>query len=798
MSAYFSPADSLPSSPPSPQMASYTSKYTMAQPHIVSEQSFPSSRKYQYIGGPMESLLSAIDIDNAAPIHLPSPSLMGEKGPILPPLSNYNLPPPSPPLSSSPPQEPARQLSSSYRSLTVSIPPNHTPMSISALLDSSSFASNAVAPSSPKQSTSMTATEYNIASILVSPPMSRPSFSQYQPGVVVGNQNAIFTPPSYDNGPSMPGNVDYIAKSSSHKRKWSDDQSFGGEEERTAKIRRSIRDQIAPMQPPSSPVGDLPSPQHSPRASPSVAAVTVPTMMTTITCLHAAVAQKSYGSEKRFLCPPPVVTVHGPGIGDRNYAEKPQVSMSVVCETGDRSLEQKSMLDENMKGNFKYLHVTGTAKAKQFHLKLKVFGKSSTPYATFDSAPISIISKPSKKTAKARNVSSCILSNSPVSLFNRINSQTVRTKYMGVESNQLCAKNSAWSPFTISIVSPGSPSSSDTSSSSSTSVPITYGTEIVLTDTETGISSEPLVIRKVEKGRVAQGACGPVSQMQKVALQRVSSAAGEPAMYMSAAGAFTEHQDVAGSNNANSFLGYQQSRVVHIQGKPATAAQSPDSDGSAESITSTASSDVVEEVGDYLCWTIVGIAKFQYTFFEALPTTPSSPSTSPSSPTLSSNLTPITPFPTVTSLGYKPSTHTLELMTLNFSIPADHQQHQQQQQPPMEVWLGQHGPLKYRVMRRSASASGPSALQTTTTPSQLKNHLPTNLETSLVIDLPNTQDVVVANHDMLMVNAHGGRTLELPILFVRHDGIVYHSGRCLVCFVEVNGDAGKWAVRNIA
>jgi hypothetical protein len=43
--------------------------------------------------------------------------------------------------------------------------------------------------------------------------------------------------------------------------------------------------------------------------------------------------------------------------------------MSVVCENGERSLEQKTLLDESMKGIFKYLHVSGTAKANCFELK---------------------------------------------------------------------------------------------------------------------------------------------------------------------------------------------------------------------------------------------------------------------------------------------------------------------------------------------------------------------------------------------------------------------------------------------
>ncbi len=182
--------------------------------------------------------------------------------------------------------------------------------------------------------------------------------------------------------------------------------------------------------------------------------------MTTVICLHAAVAQKSYGSEKRFLCPPPVVHIEGPLWHMRNQ----QLSMAVVSESGERSFEQKAPLDNNMTASFKFLHVTGTAKAKSFQLSLDIAepplaltpegGESSSGrvWAAFDSAPVTIISKPSKKTAKTRNISSCILAGGPVSLFNRINSQTVRTKYMTIDHTQLCASNVAWSAFNVNVV----------------------------------------------------------------------------------------------------------------------------------------------------------------------------------------------------------------------------------------------------------------------------------------------------------------------------------------------------------
>jgi recombining binding protein (suppressor of hairless) len=193
--------------------------------------------------------------------------------------------------------------------------------------------------------------------------------------------------------------------------------------------------------------------------------------MTTVVCLHAAVAQKSYSTEKRFLCPPPVIHVDGPAWQLRTQ----QFGMSVVSETGERSFEQKAKLDDNMNGSFKFLHVAGTGKAKSFYLSLDIAdppgasdeedgedekdeeddpSETAAPriWASFDSAPVTIISKPSKKTSKARNVTACILAGGPVSLFNRINSQTVRTKYMTIESSQLCASNTTWSAFNVNVV----------------------------------------------------------------------------------------------------------------------------------------------------------------------------------------------------------------------------------------------------------------------------------------------------------------------------------------------------------
>ncbi|KAF8949083.1 hypothetical protein BGZ47_011311 [Haplosporangium gracile] len=552
-----------------------------------------------------------------------------------------------------------------------------------------------------------------------------------------------------------------------NKRKWSNLSSANFEEERNAKIRRSIQAHVSGRPGSLSPkLSSMSSSANTDTQCGTVLSRQVfeskdPSMryqMTTISCLHASVAQKSYGSEKRFLCPPPIVNIQAPHDGSNSaLSSRPQVTMSVICETGDNNsaLGQRSTLEDDRTGTFRYLYVTGTAKAKSFQLKLQVYDRAClpngfvaaaagvdgeegvvnvadlpTPYAVFDSAPIAIISKPSKKTAKARNVSSCILAGSLVSLFNRINSQTVRTKYMSVQDGEFCAKNSTWSAFSITIVANGpcglgrigSPKSHHRQSPVQSSSPITYGAEIILTETKTGLQTDRLIVCKVENGRIQQNATGPICQMQKVALMSTErNEHGEP-VYLSA-----------------TLLNYQASTM--IGGNP----------------------DFLKPGGDdFLCWTIVGISKFEYTYFESLPAA-------------SENETPhpITPFPTLMKNPiYNAASHTLELVVSNFHAPTGAQQ---QDQAPMHVWLGSRGPLKTHIIRRTtlneSSVEGGSG----------GAHVD---QTTLLVDLPQGSQMGVSAEEKL---------ISLPLLFVRQtDGITYNS-RAKVVFTCPD-DSERWTV----
>ncbi|KAF9474088.1 hypothetical protein BDN70DRAFT_866678 [Pholiota conissans] len=556
-------------------------------------------------------------------------------------------------------------------------------------------------------------------------------------------------------GPSGP-----IAQPSSSKRKLEDTES----EDPHSKIRRIVRDHVS---------------QDPARVMP----------MTTVICLHAAVAQKSYGSEKRFLCPPPVVHIEGPVWHMRSQ----QLAMAVVSESGERSFEQKAPLDNNMTASFKFLHVTGTAKAKSFQLSLDIAEPpppslgpeggdppSGRVWASFDSAPVTIISKPSKKTAKTRNISSCILAGGPVSLFNRINSQTVRTKYMTIDHAQLCASNVAWSAFNVNVVrKPGVPGANSVGPQ-----PVTYGCEIVLSDTHSGISTSPLIIRKVDKGKVMLDEGGPVSQMQKIALQRVNPDGSRH--YLSAAGPIPGTPGVVAppapgmSTQAGTHPLLFQSPRVREEIKEGFRI-------------------VCDEVDDYLCWTIVGISKFQYTFFDAFGQNNNIPEQ------------PITPFPTLfTAPVYRPAQNTVELTVSNFF----YEHPTTRQQTALDVYLGNLGPLHLRVYQ--ANPPGPMTPlssylpggqtmggEAPGSPSSPSRYIPSPLHTIVIVEMPPLGDVIKALEDDALPtpNPANGTKSEsssssapppppmpaiagrsLPLLFIRaSDGVGYHSGRTIAC-----------------
>lgn len=239
-----------------------------------------------------------------------------------------------------------------------------------------------------------------------------------------------------------------------------------------------------------------------------------------ISCFHPVVAQKSYGEEKRFLCPPPIVAVStssSPSFSSPSFDPLSPSSFSAAVVTDDGPAagadQHQAVVDENGKACFKSLHVTSASRSKSFHLKIK-----ANDGATLTSRPIAIVSKPSKKTTKGGkggDASSSIPSGTLVSFYNRVNSQTVRTKFLGNEMGQLSARNSTWTPFTIDIVENGRIKVFDAPT------PILYGQEVILRDLESGFCSEVLLLQKADKSpNSSEGLEGsPVTHLQKITLQ---------------------------------------------------------------------------------------------------------------------------------------------------------------------------------------------------------------------------------------------------------------------------------------
>ncbi|KAG0362499.1 hypothetical protein BGZ54_008595 [Gamsiella multidivaricata] len=544
--------------------------------------------------------------------------------------------------------------------------------------------------------------------------------------------------------------------------------------------------------------------------------------MTTIRCWHGAIAQKSYGIEKRYLCPPPMVHVSAGVNAKQIRAENSHVTMSVIHEKvngphGENLMEQDCALDDGLKCSFRNLHVTGTGSdsSKRFKLGLQVYlnKHTSMPTAIMDSNPIPIISKPSKKTAKAGNASCFILNGMSVSLLNRINAQTVRTKYMAVDNNAVCAKIGSWSSFTIKMVKPppsppvktapasmgafrapshstkfvpirmkgelsganpaaqgqsagmasslsnqgrmesasglnqtvGSPSFQFRHQQQmqqepvyvfSNSEPVLYGSEIVLINDLTGIMTDRLIIRKVENGKVSRSGTGPVSQMQKIVLEhpdRVHPEDGR-AYYLSASSIGSPKIEgkipLQAAMDRSPLLEYRTSSkkasimdMTDANDEEEDELNEEDGEFNGQTRRSGRNQDSVA-VDDFVCWTIAGIAKFDYTYFGPIPASvdtdvdPSKVPTVLSCPHYNSQTNTMTmPVKNVfeklsaeeeARLTKQQDDHHERKLTLSeyvYKRCEDVRQPMRDEEGPIQLWLAQHGPIRMRRREDNESSN---------------------------------------------------------------------------------------------
>ncbi|KAI8078473.1 hypothetical protein BDF21DRAFT_420595 [Thamnidium elegans] len=317
-----------------------------------------------------------------------------------------------------------------------------------------------------------------------------------------------------------------------------------------------------------------------------------------ITILTSKVAQKSYGTEKRFLCPPPSTVLSGSSSWwARNLSDTKLNAPSLVVHISGEKTSQNGVIewyntttgslldtscavnsanngDTNLSGNCvsKHLHINDAdEKRKRVEVLVKINLGNGIHLGTFASKGIKVISKPSKKRQSVKNMELCIHHGTTISLFNRIRSQTVSTKYLGVSTAEdknngggtcFVARTGSWDPFVIWIVDtsrspdtpplntrnhhpdnphfPAPPAIALHTATGQQPIALHYNQAVVLQCVSTGLVSPVMVIRKVDKGSMIMGGnrlcdlsgatggeCGdealgdPVSQLHKIAFQIV-------------------------------------------------------------------------------------------------------------------------------------------------------------------------------------------------------------------------------------------------------------------------------------
>lgn len=242
--------------------------------------------------------------------------------------------------------------------------------------------------------------------------------------------------------------------------------------------------------------------------------------------------------------------------------------------------------------------------------------------------------------------------------------------------------------------------------------------------------TDRLIIRKVENGKVSRSGTGPVSQMQKIVLEhpdRVHPEDGR-AYYLSASSIGSPKIEgkipLQAAMDRSPLLEYRtSSKKASIMDM--TDAQDDDEDEMNEDDDYNGQSNSMPRrmgksqdsvaVDDFVCWTIAGIAKFDYTYFGPIPAS------------VDSDVDP-TKVPSIQSCPqYSPNTNTMTMQVKNvfekltlaeearllkhqddpyerkltlseyvYKRCEDIRQPMRDEEGPIQLWLAQHGPIRMR------------------------------------------------------------------------------------------------------
>ncbi|XP_014679463.1 PREDICTED: suppressor of hairless protein homolog, partial [Priapulus caudatus] len=340
--------------------------------------------------------------------------------------------------------------------------------------------------------------------------------------------------------------------------------------------------------------------------------------------LHAKVAQKSYGNEKRFFCPPPCIYLFGDGwrrkreqmevVGDADPST--QVCAFMGIGNSEQDMQQLSLENKNYAAA-KTLYISDSDKRKHFMLSVKMFYGSGQDIGVFHSKRIKVISKPSKKKQSLKNAELCIVvGNNRWPLFNSLANRDGEPRFCSRERKLFTPLNAsgAPSPYTYSTTT----SPSRRSLLCGRTDYIHYGSTVKLVCFRHPACGSPrLIIRKVDKQTAMLDADDPVSQLHKCAF------------YM--------------KDTERMYLCLSQERIIQFQATPCP--KEPNK----------------EMINDGASWTIISTDKAEYTWFEGMGLVRD----------------PVTPVPVVTSLNLNGGGDVamLELTGENFS-------------PNLKVWFG--------------------------------------------------------------------------------------------------------------